>query len=263
MYDWNLRVSKRVDIWILCFCWAFTIFFTIANYVIYSTASTYDLYEAGTVASVEATKAFLYFGSITLGATILMLGDRKIASKKAREQSLPSEFTPPKLNFRKRNISRLVLLAVITFFSLPWILAIVGIYVSNVPGLNLIFLGAQSIDGHPAVHLGRHHGADAYFFAVFAIIMSVSLDSPYYLKTKISRSIIAGAIAFMSMYAIIAGFEDGLNEQLLKRGIDVIIYPFFAEAYSSTISWVIIAMISFLVIILWFFIAAHKERIST
>ena len=192
-----------------------------------------------------------------------MLGDRRIASKNALNQEPTSENSVPDFDFKRRNIFRAIIFIIITFFSLPWVFAIVGVYISDIPGLNLIFLGAQPYDGHPSVHLGRHHGTDAYFFAVFAIVLSVSLDSEYYLKQKISRSVVAGTIAFLSMYAVISGLEDGLNEQLLKRGIDVIIQPFFAWAYSSTLSWIIVACISVLVIILWFFISSKKERNST
>jgi hypothetical protein len=260
MYDWNLRLSKRVDIWTILFLWVMTILYTIANYVIYSTASAYDLYNGDSSAIVEALKAFLYSGAIALPTTIMMLGDRKFVSKQVRNNELMKETTLQETNHKKRNVIRIILLGVITFFSLPWIFSMVGIYISDIPGLNLIFLGAQPYNGHPSVHLGRHHGTTAYLFAVYAIILSVSLDSQYNLKNKFSRSVIAGLIAFLSMYAFIAGLEDGLNEQLLKRGIEPFLLPFLAEAYGGTVSWIIVAIISVVFLLLWFIISLKKKR---
>ena len=259
MYDWNLRLSKRKDIWIIGFCWVMTILFTIANYYIYATASSYDLYHKDTTASTEALLGFLYLGAVAMIITIVLLGDRLLASKQAKLQELPSDFTPPSFDFKRRNLIRIILIGIITFLSLPWILALIGIYISDVPGLNLIFLGAQPYHGLPSVHLGRHHGTTAYIFAVYAIIFSMTLDSEYYLKNIYARSLMAGGIVFLSLYAFIAGVEDGMNEQLVKRGIDTVIYPYIQYAYGYPLVWVIVAVSSLIFMIIWYKMALHNQ----
>ena len=259
MYDWNLRLSKRKDIWIIGFCWVMTIFYTIANYYIYATASSYDLYQKDTTASTEALLGFLYLGSVAMLISIILLGDRLLASKQAKSQELPSDFTPPSFDFKRRNLIRIILIGIITFLSLPWILALIGIYISDVPGLNLIFLGAQPYHGLPSVHLGRHHGTNAYIFAVYAIVFSMTLDSEYYLKNIYTRSIMAGGIIYLSLYAFIAGVEDGMNEQLVKRGIDTVIYPYIQYAYGFTLIWVIVAVSSLMFMIIWYKMALRKQ----
>jgi len=261
MYDWKLRLTKKVDSWTVVLCWAITIFDTIACYMVYTIASPYQLYLPDQSAIEKAIRAFIYLGVVSLFITIVMLGDRNLARKKAREQQIPSDFTPPVLNFKKRNSLRIISIGLILFFSLPWVFALVGIFISDIPILNLIFLGAQEYHGLPSVHLGSHHGTWAYQYAIIAVVLTMSLDSPYYLKNTLSRSIVAGGIVFLAGYAIVNGLEDGLNEQVLKRGIELISYDIIKAIYSNEIAFYsVLAGISILTIITWYRIASKKEK---
>ena len=263
MFDWKLRLSKRVDIWIVVICWAITIMDTVGAFVVYSTASSYDLYLPDQSAIEKALRAFLYLASFSIAAMILVVGDRRIANKNIRSQEpLSSDFTPPELNFKKLNIARVIMTIVILFFSLPWILALFGVFISDVPVLNLIFLGRQPYGSKllPSVHLGTHHGTWAYQFGIIAILFTKFLDSKYYLKDVRARSIIAGGIVFLAGYAVINGLEDGFNEQVMKRGIDLIAYDVVGAIYSSPLFYPILAGIALFVIMLWYKFARKKER---
>lgn len=261
MYDWKLRLSKRVDIWIVVFFWSVTIFNIIANFVVYSTASSYDLYNA-TVNGVE--KAIITASvliPISGAVSILFLGDRLVARKSLRAQNDSlSGFIDPAFNFKKRNLIRLALLIIVIFISLPWITALVGVYVDYIPGLNLIFLGSQSYNGLPAVHLGEHHGFGGFLYMTMAIILSFSLDSNYYIKNKFTRSLIAGAIVIFGTYGFIGAMEDFLNEQLLKRGIDLPIYHFFTDLYHWDFLYPLLGILGITTLFFWYYFSVKKNH---
>lgn len=268
MYNWNLRLSKRVDIWIVVFFWSVSLFNVLANFFVYSIMSSYDLdgfLQGGTIegglqkALSTALELFIISGIVT----ILVMGDRLLAKKKVKSQ-IPSKFDSEaeklEFNFRKRNAIRISIFVVITFFSLPWIFAIVGIFISDIPGLSIIFLGRQAYKGFPSVHVGEHHGWDAYLYGVMAIVGSKAFDSKYYVNNRVSRSFLAGGCVFFGLYAFFAGFEDGLNEQLLKRGINVVIYPFFAGVYNSMLFYPILAIISISCVISYYLFITKKQE---
>jgi len=259
MYNWELRLSKRVDIWIVVFFWSISIFNIIANFIVYSTASSYDLYNA-TVNGVE--KAIITASVVvplSIIVSIVFLGDRSAVRKNLRAQKEPlSGFIEPSFNFKKRNIVRITLLITVFFFSLPWITALVGVYIDYIPGLNFIFLGSQPYNGLPSVHLGEHHGFGGFLFLTMAIVLSFSLDSNYYVKNKFARSLIAGGIAVMGLYGFIGAIEDGMNEQLLKRGIDLPIYHFFKDLYHWDFLYPALAIIGLTTLFLWYYFSAKK-----
>jgi hypothetical protein len=252
-----------VDFWIVVFFWAISIFNMVANFIVYSVFPSYDLYNPGLSGAEKVLETASTLVPICAIVTIVLLGDRYLATKKSREQTgADSSTSLTSFNFKRRNIARLLLAGIITFFSLPWILAIVGVYISDVPLISAIFLGRQPYpypNGLPSVHLGAHHGWDAYIFSIFAIVGSISLDSKYYLKNKAFRSIIAGGIVFLSLYAFFAGFEDGINEQLLKRGLKVPVYEFFEEAYSSVFFYPLIAITAISCAIFWYYFARNND----
>ena len=263
MFNWKLRLSKRVDVWIVIFFWAISVFNIIANFFVYSIFPSYDLYNPGLSSAEKVLETASTLVPICAIVTIVLLGDRYLTTKKSREQTESDSITSSvSFNFKRRNIARVLLAGIITFFSLPWILAIVGVYISDVPILSTIFLGRQPYpypDGLPSVHLGAHHGWDAYLFSIFAIVGSISLDSKYYLKNRAGRSVIAGGITFLSLYAFFAGLEDGINEQLLKRGLEVAIYEFFEQAYSSMFFYPLLAIVAVSFAIIWNIVARKND----
>ncbi len=123
----------------------------------------------------------------------------------------------------------------VTFASLPWILSSVGVSISDIPGLSGVFLGRQLVDGHPAVHLGAHHGWDGWLFVTLALAGSALVDGRSRVSGRLSRALVVTGCVLMFCYGVVAGAEDFVNEQLLKRGIEVALYPLLARTYAS--SW--------------------------
>ena len=130
------------------------------------------------------------------------------------------------------------------FFSIPWLLAIVGVYVSDIPLLNLIFLGQQSYEGHPAVHLGDHHGFGGWFFVTTVWILMYSRILDKIQKNWIKKFVVF-ALAFILYYGLIQVFEDGFNEQLAKRGILIGIYLYVGFHYLYQLQFLIPAGLIF------------------
>ena len=82
-------------------------------------------------------------------------------------------------------------------------------------------------------NLGSIHGYNAFVFALMAIVISTSLDTEYNVKNGFIRYCIICTILFLTFYAIIAGIEDFLNQQVINRGIDTPIYIVFNVLYNG------------------------------
>ncbi len=263
-YIWNFRLSNRVDLKVLTLFWSLSIFTIVADFFVYWIFPSYDLYDPemggtlmGGVYKAVITAAKLI--PISLIVTLLILRDRKVArlnlkdAKVESAKSIPSS-TEKKLRRSGRTSIRLAIFIAATIICLPWIFAIVGVYISDIPGLNLIYLGRQPYareNNYPSVHLGEHHGWDGYLFTVMALLSSILLDNRYNLRNQLGRSIIAGGCAFFALYAFFAIPEDFLNEQLIKRGFEVPIHAFFAQAYSSILFYPIVTGIAIGVLLAW------------
>ena len=80
--------------------------------------------------------------------------------------------------FGPGDVLRIAAAAVIVFFSLPWVWAELGFYVSDAPVLGSIFIAEEvkpSLSGEPSlhtVHLGHHHGMDGAFLGLAALALS-------------------------------------------------------------------------------------------
>ncbi len=255
-FDWSVRLSKHVDLVIVLIFWMVSVFNLVANFMVYSIYPAYDLYYPGVNAVEKVVEYSIILIPLSSFFSIVLLIDRYLAlknSKKTRKDD--NKASSLDFNFKKRNLIRFIIGGVISFFSLPWILAVVGIYVSDVPFLSLVFLGRQLSpysNGLPSVHLGTHHGWDAYLFAILSLVASTSLDSKYYFENRALRSIMTGAITFLLSYAFFAGFEDGLNEQLLNRGIDTPIYWFFEKVYYSPFLFLGLTIASISFALFWY-----------
>ena len=85
------------------------------------------------------------------------------------------------------------------------------------------------------MHLGAHHGWDGWLFVTLALAGSVLLDGRSRVSGRLSRALVVTGCVLMFCYGVVAGAEDFVNEQLLKRGIEVALYPLLARTYAS--SW--------------------------
>ncbi|MFX1450588.1 MAG: hypothetical protein ACFFCM_07085 [Promethearchaeota archaeon] len=207
---------NKVEIYILSAGWFYTIYFAIWAFIVYSTSNPYNAYGYGLAGTViggisKALTFFLVNGLIILASTILI-----ILENRQRQQQID-------YNWQNSDYIRVIVLSVAFFFALPWLFAIHGIFISDISGLNLIFLGGQpGILGtnpfdyiYPSVHLGLHHGTDGYLHISYAIIFSILI---FKMKNPVIRNISIFGMGFLASYGLIAYLEDFFHEQIIKRG---------------------------------------------
>ncbi|MHA1269467.1 MAG: hypothetical protein ACTSPY_06725 [Candidatus Helarchaeota archaeon] len=216
---------NRKVILILISLWIIVIYISLIDFIIYSISTPYDLFGYDLGGTLEggiykAITSFLTNGTIIGISTILIF--------------LNDYLTKEKLKIDPINRSalwiRVSILIILTFICLPWIFALNGIYISDIPGLNLIFIARQPGIGiyisekeriYPSVHLGDHHGFGGYIFLIFVILLSFIV---YKMKNKTIKYISIIGIGVLGAYGVIGIMEDFIREQILKRGIYLLIY---------------------------------------
>jgi hypothetical protein len=110
--------------------------------------------------------------------------------------------------------------ALLLLAGIPWILANIGFYAGDIPGLRTIFMSKQILPepGHPdlhAVHLGNHEGLDGILLAAIALALRRVL--PAMRPTRL-RGVLGAYLALILAYGTMVALNDGWNEQLVKRG---------------------------------------------
>jgi hypothetical protein len=108
----------------------------------------------------------------------------------------------------------------ILLLSIPWLLANLGYYVGDVPGLRSLFMSEQVVPepGNPhlrAVHLGNHEGIDGVLLAVTAVVLMRSLGR---IERSARRTALAAYLSLVLVYGLGVALADGWHEQVVKRG---------------------------------------------
>lgn len=106
---------------------------------------------------------------------------------------------------------RRVLLALLLVWSVPWLIAAVGLYAEDVPGLGGLLMSRDPTPGEPslaAVHLGLHDGLFGAQLAATALILSAR---------PLARAL-SLYLSLVFVYGIALAVQDGWSEQVLKRG---------------------------------------------
>jgi hypothetical protein len=121
---------------------------------------------------------------------------------------------------RPGDTAAIAFVAVLLVAGIPWLLANVGVYAGDIPGLRTIFMSKQILPepGHPtlhAVHLGNHEGLDGILLA--AIALGLRRVLPEMRPTRL-RGVLGFYLALMLAYGTLVALNDGWNEQLVKRG---------------------------------------------
>ena len=121
---------------------------------------------------------------------------------------------------RPGDSAAIAFVAVLLIAGIPWLLANVGVYAGDVPGLGTIFMSKQILPepGHPtlhAVHLGNHEGLDGILLA--AIALGLRRVLPQLRPTRL-RGVLGAYLALMLAYGTLVALNDGWNEQIVKRG---------------------------------------------
>jgi hypothetical protein len=141
--------------------------------------------------------------AVALGLTLLALGRTGLGHD-------PS--------FTRADLFWVLPFLVLLFGALPWVLANLGLYVGDVPGLHEIFMSKQIVPeaGHrhlAAVHLGNHDGLDGLLLSLCAVVLMRSLDQMRRLRTA-TRTY----LALLFVYGLAVATSDWWYEQLVKRG---------------------------------------------
>ncbi|HEX6030485.1 MAG TPA: hypothetical protein VFY90_03565 [Tepidiformaceae bacterium] len=116
------------------------------------------------------------------------------------------------------SIAGLALVGLIVFLSLPWVFAVLGFFVGDVPGLGTIFLSDEYKPAGaslPAVHLGDHHGLDAALLAISALLL---MPASTEIAGRGLRRLGIALVALLFVYGMANFVEDFWGEQVVKRG---------------------------------------------
>jgi hypothetical protein len=118
-------------------------------------------------------------------------------------------------------VAAVIVLAALAF---PWILALLGVYVGDIPLVGSWFISKEILAGDPlpAVHVGDHHGFSGVLFAVGAILLSRALPA---IDVRWLRRSLAGFVALMLVYGLTNAAQDFWGEQLVKRGTTTVEFP--------------------------------------
>ena len=110
---------------------------------------------------------------------------------------------------------RIAVLALLLVVSLPWVLAELGFYIGDVPGLGSIFMSEEVYEREAAVHLGEHHGFVGAQLVVAALFLSRQLDR---MQSPRLREPLAVYLCGLTAYGAANVANDFWFEQVVKRG---------------------------------------------
>jgi hypothetical protein len=138
----------------------------------------------------------------------------------------------------------------ILLLSIPWLLANLGYYAGDLPGLRSVFMSEQVVPepGNPhlrAVHLGNHEGIDGVLLAITAVVLMRTLSR---IAPSARRAALAAYLSVLLVYGLWVALADGWHEQIVKRGwtswrVPNVLHPSVAWA------WLVLLAVALLV---WF-----------
>jgi hypothetical protein len=173
--------------------------------------------------------------SIALCCTIALPGVIEPAHLEAKPSNIPAALgtglalaltflalrTPGEPPVRTR-IDRVLLLVLAVFLlaSIPWMLANVGIYAGDIPGIRAVFMSKQVVpEPHHlhlrAVHLGNHDGFDGLLLAVTAVVGIRLLPQ---LRSHRLQAVARAYLCVLVVYGLAVATADFWLEQIVKRG---------------------------------------------
>jgi hypothetical protein len=137
----------------------------------------------------------------------------------------------PPLRLSRVRMLALLLLAV---WSIPWLIACVGLYAEDLGPLGDLIRSREPTPGKPdlaSVHLGLHEGLFGSMLAATALILSARRRS-----TALSLY-----MAVMLVYGVMVSAQDGWNEQVVKRGwtsqgLPSVLTPKLSAAWAALIA---------------------------
>jgi hypothetical protein len=159
--------------------------------------------------------------------------------------------TAPRAAPTRTDRLRVALSVVLIVWSIPWMVASLGFYASDIPGIGGLWRARQPTPGHvslPSVHRGLHEGLFGAQLAITALILSRRLRS---MSASRLRSVLAVFLAVMLCYGVMVTAQDGWNEQIVKRGwTDVGIPNVLTPA--ASLAWAGLIVAAVCVHVTWF-----------
>ncbi len=145
---------------------------------------------------------------------------------------------------------RVVMIAVLAVWSVPWVIASLGLYAQDLPLAGALIRSRQPTPGEPhlaSVHLGLHEGLFGAMLAVTALVLSA----------RRMPAILSLYLSLLLCYGVAVSANDGWNEQVVKRGwadtqIPSVLTP------SLTVSWAVLLVSALAVHMLWFQRQRHR-----
>ena len=139
---------------------------------------------------------------------------------------------------------RVALMGLLAVWSLPWVIAALGLYAQDVPLAGALIRSRQPTPGEPhlaSVHLGLHEGLFGMMLAVTALVLSARR-----LPTPLSLY-----LSLLFCYGVAVSANDGWNEQVVKRGwVDTQIPSVLTPKLSA--AWAVLLVCALAVHLLWF-----------
>lgn len=112
---------------------------------------------------------------------------------------------------------RCAIAVILIVAGLPWVLADLGVYVSDLPLLDNLFMSKEipARETLRAVHLGHHHGMDGLVLALMGLLLGPRLVTVSHDQIRQSLS---WYLPLMVTYGVANMLNDLWLEQLVKRG---------------------------------------------
>ncbi|MHA1832136.1 MAG: hypothetical protein ACTSWR_11440 [Candidatus Helarchaeota archaeon] len=205
-------------------------------------------------------------GLLPIIFTVILIIDhiifnKKFSTKYKENYRIGQKVIKPYYNDKFRIISTICL----TFVSLPWIFALIGIFIGDIPGLNF-FMSKQQIpweNNYPAVHLGMHHGYQGFYICISIVLISYCINWIRIKKIKSFVGIMSNMVLYLGIYSVV---QDFMNEQFYNsfrlNGIDLPILNLIPFDLDDPRIYIVIAGIIIAGILTYFFVWKKKIEIN-
>jgi hypothetical protein len=140
--------------------------------------------------------------------------------------------------------ARRVIIILLALWSVPWMIAATGFYAQDVPLLGHIIRARQPTPGEPglaSVHLGLHEGLFGLMLVITALLLSA----------RSRPKLLSLYLALMFCYGVAVAFNDGWNEQVVKRGWTSHNIPSVLQPKIS-LAWLALVVAALLIERFWF-----------
>jgi hypothetical protein len=205
------------------------------------------------------------WGLIPIIWTTLLITDQKLVScfRDRRRETASQNLDPIMQRPLYKDTFRIMLSGILFFMSLPWLSAVIGIFIGDIPIFNF-FMSTQPIyweSNYPAVHLGLHHGYNGFYICALVVLASYTIN---WIRTKRLKTFMGVVCSIGVYYGAYTLAEDFLNEQFYKyfrlSGIELPFLRALPYGFSEPIFYGVLSVMVVLGILTYLFI--WKKRVE-